>query len=744
VAYQIPLTIKETLENIAQNRFVLPAIQRELVWAQEPERMTRLFDSILRGYPIGTFLFWKVTPEQSKEFHFYEFMLHWHERKHRHNDRTHVAEPRELVAILDGQQRLSTLNIGLYGSLAHKLPRKRVDSVDAYPPKRLYVDLRYEATEDDDLQYGFEFLTDDQATNDEGHHWYRVGQILDVPEPGEPIFEFVTANGLTNTPAFRTLSKLWKAVHEDGVVSYFEEKEQSLSKVLDIFVRVNSGGVVLTKSDLLLSIATAQFEGRDAREEIHGLVDDLNDTKPGFKFTKDLVLKAGLVLTDISDVGFRVENFTAGNMKILDEQWEQVEKSLRIGVKLLSSFGFSEQSLPAASVLILLADYIHDRGLDETYVAAATPAVKADRAIVRHWTMRTMLKPGIWGSGLDQTLRALHQTIKDTSGGFPIEALESEMARRGKSLAFDADLLDELVDTPYKNKRTFAILTLLYDWVDTRNDFHVDHVFPRSLMTAAKLRDHDVAESDFEEFGDKAERLANLQLLPGPENIDKRALLPSDWVRTQHPGDDARNAWLAGHDLHGLPPDLVDFLPFYDQRRALIRERLSKLLGARPDEIRTAAAVSPSLPPAPAPEASPPASARSVPEQPPASRSVGNAGPAKRHYATNLGDLVEGGVLSVGQVLHQSYRGTDYTVLVRSDGRLESGGEVFESPSQAARWLTGQKSVNGWAFWLTSNQVPIGNLRPELGGSRIGGSFGSPATPEAATALPASPPPGRY
>lgn len=229
MAYQIPLTIKETLEGIAQNKFVLPAIQRELVWAQEPERMTRLFDSILRGYPIGTFLFWKVTPEQSKQFHFYEFMLHWHQRKHRHNDRLHLAEPRELTAILDGQQRLTTLNIGLYGSLAHKLPRKRVDSVDAYPPKQLHLDLRYVPNDVDDLQYGLAFLTEGQAADRDGHHWDRVS---------------------------------------------------------DIFVRVNSGGVVLTKSDLLLSIATAQFEGRDAREEIHGLVDDLNDTEPGFRFTK--------------------------------------------------------------------------------------------------------------------------------------------------------------------------------------------------------------------------------------------------------------------------------------------------------------------------------------------------------------------------------------------------------------------------------------------------------------------------
>ena len=66
-----------------------------------------------------------------------------------------------------------------------------------------------------------------------------------------------------------------------------------------------------------------------------------------------------------------------------------------------------------------------------------------------------MLKPGIWGSGLDQLLRSLHKAIKDGTGRFPVEAIELEMAKGGKSLAFDSDNLDELVDTPYKHKRTY-------------------------------------------------------------------------------------------------------------------------------------------------------------------------------------------------------------------------------------------------------------------------------------------------
>ena len=56
--YQTGGTIKETLQAIQQSKYVLPAIQREFVW--KPEQIARLFDSLMQGYPFGTFLFWKV------------------------------------------------------------------------------------------------------------------------------------------------------------------------------------------------------------------------------------------------------------------------------------------------------------------------------------------------------------------------------------------------------------------------------------------------------------------------------------------------------------------------------------------------------------------------------------------------------------------------------------------------------------------------------------------------------------
>ena len=76
-------TIAATLRGIQTNDFVLPAIQREYVW--KPSQVVRLFDSILRGYPIGSFLAWRIDPETSEKFKFYGFMKDYSQFDNRHN-----------------------------------------------------------------------------------------------------------------------------------------------------------------------------------------------------------------------------------------------------------------------------------------------------------------------------------------------------------------------------------------------------------------------------------------------------------------------------------------------------------------------------------------------------------------------------------------------------------------------------------------------------------------------------------
>ncbi len=698
-AYQTPITIKEALERIHRHDYVLPAIQREFVW--EPEQICRLFDSMLRGYPIGTFLFWNVQAATASEFQFYDVVRDYHELKSRHSSKVTFPNARDIVAILDGQQRLTSLNIGLCGTYAEKLPRKRASSLDAYPPKRLRLDLCHSGNEDDDFKYRLAFLTDDEtARGAEDSHWYPVAEVLGLSDAGPSVFAYVQAAGLANHPtAFHALARLQQAVHEDGLISFYLEDSQELDKVLDIFVRVNSGGTVLSKSDLLLSVATAQFQTLDAREEVHGLVDDLNAVGHGFDFSKDLVLKTGLVLSDVGDIGFKVQNFTATNIAVLEKSWPGIERALRLGVKLLSSFGFAASTLKANSVLIPIAHYLHSRDLDDRYLTHAT--LREDREALRRWTVRSLVKPGIWGSGLDTLLKALRSVIEETSGLFPVQALEGAMARQGKSLAIDAVLLDDLAEILYRDKRLFPVLSLLYPGVDVRNEFHIDHVFPKSLFTPARLEASGVPAGLIDEFRSRFDRMPNLQLLEGPENEAKRNRLPADWVKGQFPDPVARDGWLASHDLHDLPVDLEAFLGFYDARRGRMRGRLIGVLGVEPS---TSAVTS-----VPAPAGREPLPVAGGPE--PVPRTTGRSGSSRVSFSEGLADLVSRGVIGVGAELTGKHRGISYSVVVIDDGRVQTDDTVFDSLSQAARVLTNQSAVNGWLFWQVADGRSVGELR---------------------------------
>ena len=578
--YQVGGTIKQTLEAVQQNKFVLPAIQREFVW--KPEQIARLFDSLMQGYPFGTFLYWKVDAANSSKYKFYSFVRDYHERDAAHCPELPIFHSTDLTAVLDGQQRLTALHIGLCGSIAKRLPYKWKTSADAYPVRHLYLDLLCSNTEASEAgeRYRFEFLTEEQvqAAGPE-ECWFKVGDILGM-KSGPPLLEWLTANfhGEQQVPPFTVLDQLYQVVHNKNLLSYYEEPSQDLEKVLNIFIRMNNGGTVLSYSDLLLSIAVAQWKG-DARKEIHKLVDELNQTGGGFRFSKDLVLKAGLMLAGIGSVGFKVENFNRENMEVLESRWSDVKKALRVAVRLLASFGFNEKTLRADSALLPIAYYICHRKLDSTYVTAGK--YKDDRESIRTWLIRSLLKPsGIWGSALDVLLTALRECIVEHGAEqFPVVRLQDLMAKRGKSLAFSEEEIESLVEMEYGHKHLFALLSLLFPFVDVnKHHFHIDHVFPKARFKKPLLKKIGIPEAEWDEFKQMCNSLPNLQLLEGTENQEKQANTPGDWMQsTMTPASRANYA--SQHLLGDVPQTMLEFSAFYEARKTSLRRRIETLLG---------------------------------------------------------------------------------------------------------------------------------------------------------------------
>ena len=580
--YQTGGTIRATLENIQSHQFVLPAIQREFVWS--PEQICQFFDSILQGYPFGTFLYWRIQPEHSGKYKFYDFVRDYHQRDNPHCPELGLLPAKSLTAILDGQQRLTALNIGLRGSLALKEPNKWWNNPNAFPKKRLYLNLIAAPSDDEQgCTYNFRFLeVSDASTRNEasGQLWYRVADVLGISS-GPEMLKWLQGRSLSEDDmqtAFECLDHLYTAVHKTHCIAYYEETRQELDRVLAIFIRMNSGGTALSYSDLLLSIAVAQWSKRDARTEIHSLVDQLNEVGSRFAFSQDFILKAGLMLTDIGSVGFKVENFNHENMVRLENAWDDVRKALVQSVHLVESFGFDGQTLRADSPLLPIAYYLYKKKAPDNYLTHSS--YQDDRETIRRWLVRSLLKAsGIWGSGLDTLLTALRSTMQEAGFDmFPIEAIRQTMARRGKSLTFEEEEIEELCSIAYKDRRTFGLLSLLYPFVDLRNQFHIDHVFPISRFTARRLRKAGVDEDLFEEFQEKANQLANLQLLEGAFNNEKRTTLPAEWLSKRFGSSKDREAYCDRHDLGEMPDDILAFSDFFDARHQRLKKRIDELL----------------------------------------------------------------------------------------------------------------------------------------------------------------------
>lgn len=585
MAFQPPVTVSDVLSGIHHKRYLLPAIQREFVWT--PDQIRRLMDSLMRGYPIGSFLLWEVESTTANAYTFYDFLTDYHERDNPYASKATVPAGQGTTAVLDGQQRLTALNIAIYGTHAEKRKWAWWNSADAFPRKRLYLNLA-ENPDDEELgsRFDLRFLTDPEAKPEPGEpdKWFPVGKVLELQNSGPAMHREITQRDLLSNPdAFDRLYELYEALRVRQPINYYVIKDQDPDRVLEIFVRVNSGGTALSSSDLLLSMATNQWQQLDAREEVRSLVQELNTAGTRqFAFSKDLVLKTALMIAG-TDLRFRVSNFTAANMARVETAWPDIETSLIRAATLLHQFGYSQRTLTADSVIIPIAYYLYRRSLTDSYLDSSRDA--PDRAAVRSWVTRTLIKRGVWGSGLDTLLTRIRDVLAaNTSAGFPAAALESAMATVGKGLVFDETEVDELLKLKYGGQRTFPVLALLYPGLDFSKAFHEDHVFPKSLFTRSRLSTAGIPEGQIDRFIERVNLLPNLQLLEGVVNTEKLAKLPGEWLQTAFDNPARRDNYIETNDLDGLPLKLTAFDDYFDERSERMRSKLIKALSPSPTE----------------------------------------------------------------------------------------------------------------------------------------------------------------
>lgn len=508
-----PRSLFRLLEDIDAHRLLLPHIQRPFVW--EMEQMERLFDSLMREYPIQTFLFWR-TKEEIRARHFMP-AIDFDADLSTFYDMARSAKDVEKVFVLDGQQRLQTLHAIFRGGVKE----------DSGRIAEAYFDVAAGDTqiEDGDILHHLAFSAQSQElpmfrVRDLAEK-YRDSNALNVAFEINDLLE----KKLQESPEQRkvrerrvaaNLQQLYSILHHDkhfwideldGVARVYPYR-----RILDVFVRVNSGGTKLTAGDLMFAAMKEGWE--DIEERVEQMVELINGGK--LSIDNDFVLKClllahgeGAEIQTPKFYGSRGENL----IRSIEQSWDRAEQAFRQlrdfmvhDVRVLS-----DKLIRSYNALIPLFDFLfHNPQPNE-----------ANRLLMGAYYHKAQLF-NWYMTSTDSVLNALHLLVgKDNNGVFPIASVKNYF---GTSRGFWVELQESHLR---ENRLRAMLLNVVYcdrwgnspfDVAFKGNDPHVDHIYPQ-YMLRTRLG---YGSAEINDIG-------NLRFMGATDNIRKRAELPESY-----------------------------------------------------------------------------------------------------------------------------------------------------------------------------------------------------------------------
>ena len=533
--------------------FWLPNIQRPFVWSEE--QICRLFDSIMREYPISTLLIWKTRSEiRHRKF------IDNYRKTCKLSDFYVPENGNKKCLVLDGQQRLQSLFIGLCGS---------------YEEKELFFDiLSGDVIDPDDVKYKFAFLNSAKAS----FPWIKFKDLIFSNHSNNI---FIMANKIIDKAGRElnadekdkisyNVSTVFQTFHGDEGISYQEldstENTELYTEddVVEVFIRANSGGTRLGKSDLLFSLLNAIWDHSD--EQMEELLSGLN--RHGFAFNRDFVLKLCLTLLN-KGARYEVSKFRKpGVREEIEKEWDNITNALRDVVDFIrgSTFIQCDKAMPSYLTLIPLV-YCRYHFADNWKVAKG----------IDTYLLRTLLCGAFSGSP-DALIDDCVDKIKEQRG-FDLNQMFDTIRSKGRSLELTEDRLWKM---GYSSDSIHLLFNLWYNRFNYEPAYdnnlpQVDHIFPQSILKEIKVASPENGLRNIVKYKkDERNQLANCMLLTREENGPggKSDILPEVWF------SDKKEEYL---DMHLIPKNkdlwkIENFEDFIEERKKLIREKFLYLL----------------------------------------------------------------------------------------------------------------------------------------------------------------------
>lgn len=471
--------IVSVLKEVNAGSYRIPNIQRGYEW--DSQRVLKLLDSIMNGYPIGAIMIWQPNGDDAKEIRTRPFIRDYDDKTDYLTSFPHASDVDNPFYVLDGQQRMQSLYLSFYGS---------------YNGNRVFLQIDHRPSEDDE-DYRFQFLSYSEA---KGKPWMSALADLaklDYESKGEYVDSILAQQA--GPDASQDDSERRKVVQQtvDRFEHYFKISDSLLFQivpskidydhVLEIFERVNSGGMVLSKSDLLF--CTLKLQLAEAEEEFGKILRFLNQGNR-HQFNTDFLIKICLVVFD-KGAKYEVAKLKDPNfVKAIELNFDRLHGCLRQLYAWLEESGRIKcaRFLRSQSALIPIVHYMMASGhMDK-------PEGMNSQHMVEYLHMAFIKR--LFSRSADSVIDRLQRIVRDSVAAdpnrFPIEAIRKLIIEKTSSEygLSEADFLanaDQMLNIADGGRLQQDPENPQTDPKDLK--LEVDHIFPRKVLSEKGLED---------------------------------------------------------------------------------------------------------------------------------------------------------------------------------------------------------------------------------------------------------------
>lgn len=555
------ITIYEALQNIKNGKYVMPAFQRQYVWSME--QIEKLWDSILLDYPIATFLFWHVDDDNvSWDTYFCNFLsdVTFDSRKQADSvnyELTGINVNMTDTAVLDGQQRLTSLYLSLLGDAYIRQKHARKKNNGGLVTK-LLIELNKSKLDVDEEEYNSKKY-DIKFSEKVGRlspTQFEIKNILDVKFQDETTRDKAIEDAIANVPADSKdyargiLQKLYHKIFVEKLVRYTEIHDMNQDDALEMFVRFNSGGKALKKSEITMSILEAYWPS--AKTEFGKL---LVDSYAGFG--SDFIIRSALML--YGDVV--KSNISKQIAEELKNNWSDFKKALKNLEAVLKDMKIEVSRFSSSwNVLLPILYFIY-----------YNPEYKNNTEGIRAYLMRAILFT-YFQSGTTGKLQQMKSNINSYNYEITTDMLDQITDLR----VTDGKIEDVLNAEKGSRVAGDALYYLSRDWTNKNFKYEQDHLHPFDRFDGSKPVS--VSMEDWRRWRGNRNRLPNLQLLEGRSNGSKNDMRLVDYYNDMN---DEQKAEFRKQAIipEGVSLELEQFDDFYEKRKAVLMDRIRALLG---------------------------------------------------------------------------------------------------------------------------------------------------------------------